>query len=104
LKSLPYKIINEDILEKKVKILKAFANPLRLQIVNILMNGELYVGELAMSLKTEESLISQHLRILKSSGVLKSRRYRHLVYYSLQENGIKNIISSILKEIFKLGE
>ena len=92
-------LIEEDTLEKMAETLKAIAHPVRLQIVNILMNGERSVGELVRTLGTKQSLTSQQLSILKSRGVLKSRRNGNVVFYSLQNNGIKNIMASILAEI-----
>ena len=92
-------LIQEDTLEKMAETLKAIAHPVRLQIVNILMNGERSVGELVKTLGTKQSLTSQQLSILKSRGVLKSRRNGNVVYYSLQNTGVKNIMASILAEI-----
>ena len=96
---LSNELIKEDTLEKMAETLKAIAHPIRLQIVNILMNGERSVGELVRTLGTKQSLTSQQLSILKSRGVLKSRRNGNVVFYSIQNSGIKNIMSSILAEI-----
>jgi DNA-binding transcriptional ArsR family regulator len=103
LKSSSYNLIPEDILEKKVETLKAFAHSTRLQIINILMHGERSVGELVKILGTKQSLTSQQLSILKSLGVLKSRRVKHLVYYSIKENSIRNIMSAIFLESISQG-
>ncbi len=92
-------LIPEDTLEKMAETLKAVAHPIRLQIVNILINGERSVGELVRKLGTKQSLTSQQLSILKSRGVLRSRRNGNVVYYSLKNNGMKNIVASILTEI-----
>ena len=78
--------------------LKAVAHPIRLQIVNILMNGEQSVGELVKQLGTKQSLTSQQLSILKSRGVLRSRRNGNVVFYALEHTGIKNIVSAIITE------
>ncbi len=96
---LSNELIKEDTLEKMAETLKAIAHPIRLQIVNILMKGERSVGELVRTLGTKQSLTSQQLSILKSRGVLKSRRNGNVVFYSIQNSGIKNIMSSILSEI-----
>ena len=93
------KLIQEETLERMAETLKAIAHPVRLQIVNILMTGERSVGELVRTLGTKQSLTSQQLSILKSRGVLKSRRNGYVVFYSLKNTGIKNIMASILAEI-----
>ena len=96
--SLSHDLIPDVTLEKMAETLKAVAHPVRLQIVNILMDGELSVGKLVKKLGTKQSLTSQQLGILKSRGVLKSRRNGNVVIYSLENSGIKNIISSIIAE------
>jgi ArsR family transcriptional regulator len=92
-------LIGEEDLENMAETLKAVAHPVRLQIVNILMNGERSVGDLVKTLGTKQSLTSQQLSILKSRGVLKSRRNGNVVFYSLVNTGIRNIMSTILTEI-----
>ena len=92
-------LIRENDLEKMSETLKAVAHPVRLQIVNILMKGERSVGDLVKTLGTKQSLTSQQLSILKSRGVLKSRRNGNVVFYSLENTGVKNIMATILTEI-----
>ena len=55
---LSTELIKEDTLEKMAETLKAIAHPVRLQIVNILMNGERSVGDLVKTLGTKQSLTS----------------------------------------------
>ena len=98
-RSLSSDLIKENELEKMSETLKAVAHPVRLQIVNILMSGERSVGELVKTLGTKQSLTSQQLSILKSRGVLRSRRNGNVVYYSLENSGVKNIMASILSEL-----
>ena len=92
-------LIPEDTLEKAVEILKALAHHDRLQIVNVLINGEFKVGELVKLLGTSQAHTSQQLSILKLAGVLKSRRDGHKVYYSLANESVKKIIATIITEI-----
>jgi len=96
---LSSELIQGETLESMAETLKAIAHPVRLQIVNILMNGERSVGELVKKLGTKQSLTSQQLSILKSRRVLKSRRNGNVVFYSLRNPGVKNIMASILAEI-----
>ena len=82
-----------------VETLKALAHPTRLQIVNILMNGECSVGNIVKTLGTKQSMTSQQLSILKSRRVLKSRRNGNVVFYFIENEGIKKIMPIIMKEI-----
>ncbi|MFC1541998.1 ArsR/SmtB family transcription factor [Candidatus Latescibacterota bacterium] len=93
------KLIKESTLEKKVEMLKAIANPTRLQIVNILMNGEISVTELSKQLGKKQSMTSMHLSILKSRDIVRSQRDGNSVYYSLNNNDISKIIVAIVKII-----
>jgi DNA-binding transcriptional ArsR family regulator len=99
LKSSSYNLIPEDTFEKMVELLQAISHTTRLQILNVLMNGERSVGELVKVLGTKQSLTSLQLNIMKFGGVLKSRRNGNTVYHSLHNSKAKNIISSILPEI-----
>ena len=92
-------LIPEETLEKMVRILKAVANPGRLQIMNILLNGECQVSEIQKATGIKQSLASQILSNLKFDNVLKSRRDGNKVYYSLANNSIKRIVESIIAEI-----
>ncbi len=91
--------VTGDTLDKAAALLKAIAHPERLQIVNILMNGECKVGELAKLLGTGQSITSQQLSNLKFAGVLKSRRDGKKTYYSLANDSIKKIVKSIIADI-----
>ena len=92
-------LIPEEPLEKMVEILKTLAHPVRLKIVNILMSGERYISELMERLGKERLFTSHQLIILKSRGVLKSRRNGNVVYYSIKNNAVRNIIESIIENL-----
>ena len=92
-------MITEETLEKLTAMLKVLAHHDRLQIVNILMNGEHYVGELEKILGIGQPYTSNQLNILKRFGILKSRRYGSKMYYSLVNDSIKRIVKSITDEI-----
>ncbi|MFC1528503.1 ArsR/SmtB family transcription factor [Candidatus Latescibacterota bacterium] len=89
-------LVTEDTLEKTVTILKALGHPVRLQLVNILKNGECNVGEVVKILESGQPYTSNQLNILKRCGILKSRRYGSKTYYSLANKSIKRIVKSII--------
>ena len=91
--------VTKDTLDKAAVLLKAIAHHDRLQIVNVLINGEFHVGELAKLLGTRQSHTSQQLTILKLAGVLKSRRDVNKTYYSLANDSIKKIVKLIIADI-----
>lgn len=63
--------------------LKALADPTRLAVANLLMDGPRHVGELAELLGVEQSLLSHHLRVLRDIGLLRAERDGKAVLYSL---------------------
>ena len=93
------KLIPEETLEKMVRILKAVAHPVRLQILNILLNGECQVSEIQKATGIKPPYTSQLLSNLKFDDVLKSRRDGKKVYYSLANENIKKIVETIIAEI-----
>lgn len=69
----------------KAELCKTFADPKRLLIIDELRRGEKTVGELARLLEIPQAVISRHLAILRDRGVLRHRRERTSVYYSLSD-------------------
>ena len=77
------------------KLLGAMANDKRLMILCQLVNGERTVGELAESLETRQSTISQHLALLKKDGFVESRRDGQSQFYSLAGEEAKTILGAL---------
>ena len=67
---------------------KALAEPTRLTLATALLEGnELCVCDLAWVVERAENLVSHHLRLLRSQGLVTSRRERKMVMYSLTDRG-----------------
>ncbi len=64
-------------------LLKALADPLRLQIIESLSNGEKCVCDLIAEIGLAQSKISFHLKVLKESGLITDRQSGRWVYYKL---------------------
>lgn len=62
---------------------KALADPLRIQILELLREQELCVCDLCDRLQVQQSKLSFHLKTLKEAGLLRSRQQGKWVYYSL---------------------
>src|SRR3989344_2710287 len=60
--------------EIHAEICKVFSNPTRLEILNLLRDKEMSVTELIKKSKLSQTNISQHLAIMKSKGILMSKR------------------------------
>ena len=78
-----------EIYERQARICKAFAHPGRLQILDLLGQGERGVSELQEALGISKTSISQHLSVLKSAGILTTRREGKQIYCSLAMPEVK---------------
>jgi ArsR family transcriptional regulator len=82
--------------EKNSGILKALGHPIRLAIVEgLLDNNECNVNKIVGKLKIPQSTASQHLAILKSKGILSYRKKGVEVCYFVSNEKVKNILKSI---------
>jgi len=83
-------------IEKMTQLLKALAHPTRLEILLFLKDRDSEcVCKIYEHLNLEQSNISQHLRILKNSGVLTSKKEGQWVHYSVAHEEIYDILQSI---------
>jgi DNA-binding transcriptional ArsR family regulator len=69
----------------KAELFKALAHPLRIRVLELLVDGERSVGDLAEALDVEISHLSQQLGVLRRAEVVLTRRVRTTVYYSLRD-------------------
>jgi DNA-binding transcriptional ArsR family regulator len=77
---------------------KALSDPTRLTLAEALREGEeLCVCDLSWIAGRSQNLVSHHLRILRSLGMVRSRRDGKLVMYSLTGEG-RSLLSAVLGE------
>ena len=72
-------------------LLKALSEPIRLQVIEALGDGERCVCELTEQLDLAQSKLSFHLRVLKQAGLLADRQSGRWVYYRLQPESIERL-------------
>ena len=88
---------NSEIYERQARICKAFAHPGRLQILDLLGDGEMGISELQSALGISKTGMSQHVAILKSVGVIRTRRNGKQIYCSLAMREVKQACQLIRK-------
>jgi ArsR family transcriptional regulator, lead/cadmium/zinc/bismuth-responsive transcriptional repressor len=77
-----------EVLEASAARLKALTDPTRLAVLLALRDGEsCCVCDLAWIVGRDEKLVSHHVRLLKSLGVVRSRRDGRMVMYELTGAG-----------------
>ena len=90
--------MTKNLNERKSEIFKVLSNPVRLEILEILCDGEKCVCELQQKLeKYEQPHISKSLAKLKSAGLIQARREGMNTYYSISLCCIKEFLSCLNK-------
>lgn len=75
---------NQEKLDYSVELMKALAHPLRLQILEFIdSQGTINVNKIYNTLKIEQSITSQHLRILRLAGVVNAIREGKFIRYHI---------------------
>lgn len=77
-------IIDQQELELSAQILRAIAHPLRMRILSFIDGHKsINVNKIYTSLGLEQSITSQHLRILRNAGLVRTERDGKFVKYSI---------------------
>ena len=74
--------------EQSREMLKALADPIRLNVVHALAQGERCVCDLTGDLNLSQSKLSFHLRVLREAGLLTGRQSGRWIYYRLQPDAL----------------
>lgn len=74
------------------KIFKALSDDTRIKIAYALSEEELCVCDVANIIGSTTATASHHLRLLKNLGIAKYRKEGKLVYYSLDDDHVKQLI------------
>lgn len=87
-------MLNEKINEfsQIAEVLKILGHPTRLRIISELIDSDKTVSELWHLVGVSQSLVSQHLAVLRRSGIIKSVRRGNTVYYSVTNPFVVKIL------------
>lgn len=72
--------------------LKALADPIRREILNLLKNGPLSAGEIVNHFSVTGASISRHLSVLKEADLIRDRREGKFIYYELNASVLEEIM------------
>lgn len=75
----------DEITELQATVLKALANPTRLEVLHLLADGPTTVGALAAALRLSQPNVSQHLAVLRSTGLVEADRGGRETHYRLAD-------------------
>ncbi len=88
----------------KAEFFKVLASPIRIAILDSLRKDEVSVSEICNIVAQEQSVISQHLAILRNRNLVKYRKQGNIVYYSVTDKDIFKLLDDALliskKQVF----
>lgn len=98
--------LDDEIYERQVGICKAFANPTRLRILDLISTHEETGASLQRKLRISTANLSQHLSVLKAAGVIATRREGKNLHCSLAIPEVKQacrLIRNVLRAQLRNG-
>jgi ArsR family transcriptional regulator len=88
----------QEVFQLHADLLKALAQPRRLEIVNLLQNQELSVTEIQDMLALPQANLSQHLQVLRKQGVVVDRREGKQIFYRLAHKNFRKA-NDLLRDV-----
>ncbi len=86
---------------KLASLFKMFGDGTRVQILHALEQGEMCVCDLAVLLGVTKSAISHQLKALRLANLVKFRREAQIVYYSLADDHVKEILDKGFTHLYE---
>lgn len=84
------------------EIFKQISDGTRLRILWLLCHCEECVSNIAAAMEMSDPAVSHHLKMLKSTGLIVSRRAGKEIYYKLADTQVAEYIHRICEEIFQM--
>ena len=72
--------------------LKALADPIRREILNLLKGGRLSAGEIAAHFPVTDASVSRHLSVLKEADLIRDTREGKFIFYELNASVLEEIM------------
>jgi DNA-binding transcriptional ArsR family regulator len=93
--SAPPGLIPFDALEQAAECLKVMAHPVRLRMVDLLMQGDYRVQDLSELCQVQPNQACEHLRLMKGCGLLGAERRGREVYYQIENPQLPALLGCI---------
>ena len=88
--------INNEELQVASELLRALSHPLRLQILDYIdKSKQVNVNKIYNALKLEQSITSQHLRILRLTGLVTTERDGKMIYYTIDYDRMAQVVKAL---------
>lgn len=102
--SVKKKMKPETVIQRLSETFKVLGDPTRTKIIFALSQEELCVCDIANLLGTTKSAVSHQLRILRNMRLVKYRRDGKIVFYSLDDEHIRNLFDECLRHVEERSE
>ncbi|MEM2971729.1 MAG: metalloregulator ArsR/SmtB family transcription factor [Candidatus Bathyarchaeia archaeon] len=83
----------------KAKISNALADSVRLEILECLRNGEKCVCEIISYVGVAQPIVSRHLAILKSCGLVRDRKSGNRRFYSVADPAVFHVVDAVTADL-----
>lgn len=93
--STKIRLTDLETLGQAAECLRTLAHPHRLRMVQMLLQGDYTVSELAEACELPSAMASEHLRLMQRCGFLTSEKDGRRVYYRVIEPHLKNILQCV---------
>ena len=94
-------IYDRNTQEQIAELFKGFADTTRVQILSLLLERELCVGDIAGAVELSQSAVSHQLRLLKQMHLIKFRREGKNLLYSLADDHVRTILQMGLEHVLE---
>jgi len=89
----PSHVRSDPVYVVKARLFRTLGHPVRIRILELLLERELGVGELQSELELDSSGTSQHLSALRQVGLVDSRRAGTSVFYRIKEPRVAELLA-----------
>ena len=89
------KLIDLESLQEAAECLRTLAHPVRLRMVQLMLQGKLTVGEIAQACEIPSHMASEHLRMMQHCGLLARRQDGRRIYYQVCEPTVERLMECI---------
>ncbi|HIZ57354.1 MAG TPA: metalloregulator ArsR/SmtB family transcription factor [Candidatus Faecalibacterium gallistercoris] len=95
----PADMPDDEILYELADLFRVFGDSTRIKILYALHDQELCVQDIASQVGLSQSAVSHQLRVLKDSKLVRFRRDGKTVYYALDDDHVRSILSLGMEHI-----
>lgn len=97
--------VDQNKLDRAAEIMRALAHPLRLTIIEFIdKNKVINVNKIYNTLNLEQSITSQHLKILRQAELVHTRREGKFIFYSINYKAVKRATKTLDKFLLSKPE